>query len=210
MESEEIKKTVAAGYNRLGERFAAWAESVRVEERRRYLQVILDRVAPGEPILELGCGHGGLSTRTLAARYRLTGIDLAGNLLALAQKESPQARFICADMADYIFPPNHFAGIVAFYSLFHLPRVELPAMIRKIHETLKAGGLFAGALGVGNHEPVKESDFLGVEMVSSSYDPATNVRLFAEAGFSVEMQRVETEKEFGREIAFQWIVASKA
>lgn len=209
MQSEEIKRTVAAGYNQLGPKFAAWAETVRIEERLKYIRIIVDRIPAGEPVLELGCGHGGMTTRMLASRYQLTGIDLAENLLALARKDNPQAEFICADMVEYPFRLDHFAAVVAFYSLFHLPRTELAPMLRKINASLKSGGWFVGCLGIGNHEPIKEPDFLGVEMVSSSFDAQINENLFIEAGFNVESRQIESEKEFGREIGFQWIVARK-
>ena len=74
------------------------AETIRIEKRLKYTRIIVDRVSAGEPVLELGCDHGGMTKRIFASKYRLTGIDLAENLLVLARNDSPQAEFICAGM----------------------------------------------------------------------------------------------------------------
>jgi SAM-dependent methyltransferase len=205
----DLKQVVSAGYNDLGEKFAKWAATVRVAERSKYARLILNTVQAGQPVLDLGCGPGGMIAQLLAGKYSLTGIDLAENQLVIARRENSGAEFICADMMRYPLSPNHFAAVIAFYSLFHLPRAEQPLMLAKIYGCLRPGGFFVGTFGMGDHEVAMDDDFLGVQMFSSSFDPETNVSLIRNAGFQEITSEVESETEFERQISFQWITAHK-
>jgi SAM-dependent methyltransferase len=205
----DLKQVVSAGYNNLGEKFAAWAGTARVAERSKYASLILNTVPAGQPVLDLGCGPGGMLAQSLAAKYSLIGIDLAENQLVIARRQNPGAEYICADMMRYPLLPNYFAAVIAFYSLFHLPRAEQPFMLAKIFGCLRPGGFFVGTFGMGDHEVAMDDDFLGVQMFSSSFDPKTNVTLIRNAGFQEITSEVESETEFERQISFQWITARK-
>ena len=56
---------VAAGYDRVGERYTALAMQGN-ETKQRYTQVVLDRLPDGSDVLDLGCGSGQPTTAILA------------------------------------------------------------------------------------------------------------------------------------------------
>jgi SAM-dependent methyltransferase len=111
------RRIVAEGYDRVADRYAQWAYHEVVDEARpRYVALVLDSLPEGASVLELGCGGGGPSTRQLAARFSLTGVDISARQVELARQSAPGATFIHADMSRVEFPSSSFDGVVAFYA----------------------------------------------------------------------------------------------
>jgi len=81
----EPKRVVEQGYDHIADQHLAWAQTVRSAERARYTTVLLDKLTPGANVLELGCGAGVPTTRQLAKRFRVTGVDISAQQLALAR-----------------------------------------------------------------------------------------------------------------------------
>ena len=77
MEPQHVdpKQIVADGYDRIAEQYCAWARQVRQEERAKYTAVLLKKLPVGATVLELGCRAGLPTTRQLAERFAVTGVD---------------------------------------------------------------------------------------------------------------------------------------
>jgi SAM-dependent methyltransferase len=108
-------------------------------------------------------------TRFLAARFRVTGVDISARQIALARRNVPSATLIHGDIMDQRFPPASFDAIVATYALFHLPRVEHGAFIGRLAEWTTAGGLALVTVAAEAEELGREDDFFGGPMVWSSH-----------------------------------------
>ncbi|HEX8316767.1 class I SAM-dependent methyltransferase [Longimicrobium sp.] len=206
---KEPKRWVAAGYEEVAERHAEWAAGTRVGERIEYASRVLAWLAPGSTILDVGCGAAGVSTRMLAAPHRLVGLDLAWSNLELARRNVPAAAFVQADMGEVSFRPASFDAVVAFYSIFHLPRAEHGPLLSSIAGWLKPGGLLAAAFGTRDVAEGVEDDWLGVRMFSSSHPPETTVRLVRDAGLRVIDAQIRTEDEDGVPVPFLWVLAAR-
>jgi SAM-dependent methyltransferase len=211
MEPKHIdpKQIVADGYDRIAERYCAWASQVRQEERAKYMAVLLDTLPVGAAVLELGCGAGLPTTRQLAARFNVTGVDLSARQVALAQHNVPTATFLHADMTQLDLSPMSFDAVAAFYSLMHVPRSEHLGLLRKITLWLRAGGILVATLWPHGNEATFADDWLGAPMYWSGFDRATSARLIAEAGLHLLRAEEETIEEFGVPITFQWVIAAK-
>ncbi|MBO0794294.1 MAG: class I SAM-dependent methyltransferase, partial [Ktedonobacteraceae bacterium] len=179
------KRIVAQGFDHIGERYATWSLRTRVAEREHYTALLLDRLAPGARVLDLGCGTGTPTTATLAQHFHVTGVDISARQIELAKHNVPQAVFVQSDIATLDFPPAHFDAVIAFYSLFCLPRAELFPLLQQIASWLKPEGLFVAALGAQDVEGFIAPDWLGVPMYWSLFDSATNQRLIQEAGLQL-------------------------
>jgi SAM-dependent methyltransferase len=127
----------------------------------------------------------------------------------LARQKVPQATFIQSDISQLDFPPHSFDAIVAFYSLFCLPRAELFPLLQKIASWLRPEGLFVASLGAESIEELFSPDWLGVPMYWSIFDSATNKQLIQQAGLQIRSAQEETETEDGVPITFLWVVAQK-
>jgi SAM-dependent methyltransferase len=205
------KQIVARGYDQIAERYLAWgASGIRGEERDYYTTVLLDALPIGAKVLELGCGAGIPTTRRLAERFTVTGIDISARQIDLARQNVPNATFEHTDMTTLDIPPTSFDAICAFYAIGHVPREEHARLLRQIATWLRPGGLFVASFSNDDSAGDIEDDWLGTPMYFSGYDAATNQRLVRNAGFEVVTARPETAEEFGRPTTFFWVVARKA
>ena len=203
------KQIVADGYDNIAEQHEAWARSVRVEERAKYTAVLLEKLARGAEVLELGCGSGIPTTQRLAEKFAVTGVDISAKQVALAQQKVPAAKFIHADMTKLDFPESSFDAAAAFYSMIHVPRDEQAELLCKIADWLRPGGYLVATMGADSTEAYFNEDFLGKPMYWSNFDSETNHRLVKEAGLSILSAEEETAAEFGKPITFLWVVAQK-
>jgi SAM-dependent methyltransferase len=160
-------------------------------------------------VLELGCGGGGPTTQRLAARFRLTGIDISARQIEKARQNVPQATFLRGDMAQIDFPPASFDGIASFYAFLHLPAGALPGLLMKCARWLRPGGLLVATMAGGAGAGMVEPNFLGAPMYFSGYAPEENWRFVREAGLEIVSTSRERNVEDGRQVGFLWLVARK-
>lgn len=203
------KRVVQEGYDRIAERYLDWVQTERSAVRMRYTAVLLERLAPGATVLDLGCGAGGPTTQALSQRFQVTGVDISAHSVALARENVTRARFLQADMTTLELAPCSFDGVAAFYSLIHVPRDEQPGLLRRIASWLRPGGLLVATMGVHATQADYGPDFMGAPMYWSGFDSATNCRLVEDAGLAIIHAQEEAEEEHGDPVIFFWIIAQK-
>ena len=160
--ANDIKQLVAHSYDTIAETHAAWASTVRTDERVRYAAELIARLPAGAVVLELGCGTGIPTTRALAEHFDVTGVDIAARHIELARQNVPAARFIHADMAALDIAPASFDAVAAFYSIIHLPREEHAGLLRRIAGWLRPDGAIVktvgakkdGTVALGGNDPL--------------------------------------------------------
>lgn len=197
---------VRAGYDRLGDRYAAWAARVEGDPRDRFVAELVRRLEPGACILDLGCGAGVPTGAILAERFVVVGVDVSPVQLERARREIPTATFVEADLTEIDFPAGSFEAVVALYSLTHVPRESQPELFVRIAGWLRGRGLFLVTLGARGSEDWL-GEWLGVEMFFSSWDAQTNRRLLRDAGFELVLDDVVTMQEPEGPSTFLWVLA---
>ena len=197
---------VARGYDTMIDTWEAWAAQIEEDPRDEWAADLATRLPEDARVLELGCGGGTIETQELAARFRLTGLDLSERQLERARQRVPQAEFVHGDLTAVEFPPASFDAVVAFYSFNHVPRELLAPVFSRIRRWLVPGGWFMAALGTGDIE-AWTGDFLGAQTFFSSFPPATNTRLLRDAGLDVVRDEVVAIAEPEGPVRFQWILA---
>lgn len=199
---------VRAGYDAIAERYLSWSENVENDPRDRFLDELAGRLPDGARVLDLGCGAGIPSTRLLAERFEVVGVDISEVQLELARKNVPGAAFVRGDLSDLELPDESFDGIAAFYSISHVPRDEHARLFARIAGWLKPGGLFLATLGA-DESPDWRGEWLGVPMFFSSHGADENRRLLRDAGLSLVLDEVVAMREPEGEVAFLWVLAQK-
>ena len=201
------REVVARGYDEVAERYLEWSPLRPSEARLKYLRLARERILPGARVLELGCGAGIPMTAALADGRDVTGVDISARQVELARGNVPNATFLQADMTKLAFKPSSFDAVVAFYSLTHVPRDEVPGLLRQIRVWLRPGGTFIAAMGVEDDPGTIEGDWLGVDMYFSHFNARKNRRIVAESGLVVESAEVLVEPEDRCDARFLWVVA---
>ena len=175
----DYKALVKRGYNACA---AAYDESRKTESGFE-IRGLSDRLHDGDAVLDIGCGAGTPIAKSLAARYRVTGVDVSQEMVHRAQQNVPTGDFICADVMSVRLPPSSFDAIVAFYFVFHLPREEHQSLFRRIHRWLRPGGYLLCTLSHRSEEGYTEENFHGVAMYWSNFGLEEYIDILTGVGF---------------------------
>ncbi len=113
------------------------------ENHRRLAHAILAQgwAAPGQPVLEVGCGTGVLARALAAQGVRVTALDSSGAMLArLQERTGPECEdHIKAVRADWdqFHPPSRFSLALACF----FPQAFNPAGLRRLEGFSRGGCL---------------------------------------------------------------------
>ena len=96
-------------------------------------------------MLDIGCGTGTQCGDLAGSVKQVTGIDISGKLLAIAEQRTAERRldnveFIKTSPYDERLKADSFDVVMAFYVLHFF--ADLDAVVKRVHALLKPGGLF--------------------------------------------------------------------
>ncbi|MER5646514.1 amino acid adenylation domain-containing protein [Streptosporangium sp. NPDC002524] len=205
----DIKDIVREGWDDIADRYAAFQSEFSDGPRMTWTDHLLGMLpAEGSAVLELGVGGGHESSRRLSEAHDLTAVDISAEQLKLAEKTLPGATLVQADMAEAEFPDASFDAVVSIYTLTHLPREELPGLLRDIARWLKPGGLLLATL-MTEDIPGAVEEWFGSTMFFSGFPTEENLRLLREKGLVPEREEVVAQRTPLGESRFLWVIARK-
>jgi SAM-dependent methyltransferase len=207
--TDERRRTVADGYDAIAGAYLDWAGLVVDPTRDRLFNALLEQLPAGSNVLELGCGAGLPWTKRLAAKFGVLGVDISEAQIRLARRNVPEATFSPGDMSLLEFEAASFDGIVALYSMSHVPRDDHAGLIGRMWTWLRPGGLLLATLGA-HDSPDWTGEWLGTPMFFSSYDADTYRRLLRDAGLDLIADEVTAVSEPEETIDFLWVLGRKA
>jgi SAM-dependent methyltransferase len=195
------KAIVRAGWNRVSTTYrknTADPFGHTDSDHQEWLRPFFRAVPRGSDVLDLGCGCGAPDAVLLSERFRVTGVDISDVQVRRARALVPKARFIRADMTEVEFRPETFGGVLCLYSLIHVPLDEQPALIARMHDWLRPGGILLIITGETAYTGLAEN-WLGsnAKMYWSHTDADTYERWFESAGFEVLRRTHVPEDEDG-------------
>lgn len=100
----------------------------------------LVRTGGTAPVADVGSGPGHVTARLDALGVSAFGVDVSPAMVALARQAHPRIRFHVGSMTSLDLPDETLGGVLALYSIIHVPDDHLPAAFAEFHRVLVPGG----------------------------------------------------------------------
>ena len=152
---------------------------------------LLDRFAASVrdvgPACDIGCGPGHVARYLQERGVPICGIDLSPVMVEQASRFTPGVEFRQGDMMALAERDGTWAGIVAFYSLIHVPRANMKQALDEFHRVLQPGGLLLIAFHIGD-ETIHLDEWWGqtVSVDFFFFRPAEMSSFLRSSGFEID------------------------
>ncbi|WP_407653707.1 class I SAM-dependent methyltransferase [Actinoplanes oblitus] len=111
---------------------------------------------PDGEVLDLGCGPGHLTDYLRSRGVDATGIDMVPPFIAYSRTAYPDGRYRLGSMAGLDAESGSVAGVLAWFSLIHVPAPELDVLLAEIRRVMAPGGTLVTGIFTG--DAVEEFD----------------------------------------------------
>jgi ubiquinone/menaquinone biosynthesis C-methylase UbiE len=195
MAEPEFVRATRASYDRVAADYAVW---IRGELDARPLDrallaafAELVREAGGGPVADIGCGPGRITRHLAGLGLDAFGIDLSPQMVAQARQAHPDLRFEAGSMLGLSLPGQSLGGILAWYSIIHVPDRDLPTALAEFYRVLVPGGYLLAAFQVGD-EVTHRTGAIGHEISLDFHrrQPAQVAGLLTAAGLAAVARTV--------------------
>lgn len=147
--------------DRYQETFTTWNKSAQLyQDKFMYIDLynasydaLCGALKENAELLEVGCGPGNISKYLLAKRpdFNLHGIDIAPNMVALAQANNPKANFQCMDARAIDQLKSTYDGIICGFCIPYLSKSDVDKLIADCSLLLHESGLLYISFTAGPH-----------------------------------------------------------
>ncbi len=178
-----------SSYDRIAEEYTARiaGELAHKPLDRMLLDEFAARVDGTGRVCDLGCGPGHVARYLHDHGVDIFGLDLSPGMLEQARKLNPHIEFRQGNMLALDVADASWAAIVAFYSIVHIPRADVPQAFREMHRALQPGGLLLLAFHLGDEVLHEENCWgLKVSLDLVLFHRKEVERYLTEAGFAIE------------------------
>jgi ubiquinone/menaquinone biosynthesis C-methylase UbiE len=196
-----VKEIVMNGYDQIASDYYKHRDLNKFND---LLEKFVSLLPNNSHVLDAGCGAGIPTSKYLVNKgLNVTGIDISDKMLKMARENVPRAEFLKKNIKELDFDKDSFEGIISVFTLFHIPKEEHLMIFKGFYEILKSGGILLINAGINESEGV--SNFFGVPMFWSNYNPEKTLELVKLVGFSITFEGVLLR---GGEYQY-WIFAKK-
>jgi SAM-dependent methyltransferase len=159
---------------------------------RACLALLADLVhaAGGGPVADVGCGPGHVTGCLHELGVDAFGIDLSPGMVEVARRDYPHLRFEVGSMTDLPLADASVAGLLAWWSLVHVPHHEVPGIFGHFRRVLRPGAPLLLGFHAGDGSRLKTEGYGGHPMNVYVYrhPPARMSAWLREAGFTIEAE----------------------
>ena len=147
---EKIASLTLDHYNQRAEEF--W-QGTRDHDVKQNIAALLQWIEGKAPftILDFGCGPGRDLKVFSELGHIAVGLEGAAQFVTIARTYSGCEVWL-QNFLKLDLPDNHFDGVYANASLFHVPSQELPRVLLELHASLKPGGVLFCSNPRGHNE----------------------------------------------------------
>lgn len=158
--SQQKRDSVKKDYDIIADEYSA--EFGRLYEDIEVVEEFMEKLKPNSKILDLGGGTGKLTDLFIQNGHQAICYDFSKEMMRKSREYYPNLPYILDDMLNMEehFEKNSFDGIIAFYSLFHIPREDLNNVFTSISNLLKEDGILCFVVQLGNGEQFIDEPYL--------------------------------------------------
>ncbi|MGK4585414.1 class I SAM-dependent DNA methyltransferase [Kitasatospora sp. HPMI-4] len=151
----------------------------------------------GGRVADVGCGTGRITAYLRELGVDTFGIDLSPAMIEVARREHPGIRFEVGSMTDLDLTDASMAGLVAWYSLIHVPDDEIGSVFAHFRRVLRPGGPLLLSFHVGDESRLKTQGYGGhpMKVYVHRRQPDRVAAWLNDAGFAVEAQMTLSSAE---------------
>ncbi|MEW2426735.1 class I SAM-dependent methyltransferase [Micromonospora sp. NPDC047644] len=186
--------TVAVSYARLVRDLLAGAPHERAA-LASFAQLVL--AAGGGPVADVGCGTGRITAHLHTLGVDAFGIDLSPGMIDVARRDHSELRFEVGSMTDLDLADGSVAGLVAWYSLIHIPDDQIDVVFAHFRRVIRPGGPLLLGFHVGDETTLKTEGYGGHPMSVRVHrrQPAQVAAWLRQSGFTIDSQTTVTSAE---------------
>ncbi|NTW75691.1 MAG: class I SAM-dependent methyltransferase [Candidatus Moranbacteria bacterium] len=175
-------KGVPEVYDHMADRYAALFSEVK-----ELFEEFVALLPESGRVIDLGCGVGTEAGYLAERGFDVVGLDLSGGMLAQAKRDHPHVDFRKADLRDIPSDLGIFDGVLASYSLIHIPKIDALPALRDIGRVMKYSGVIFVCLQTGEsgEKFVDEPLVPGARTFLNIMSREEVERLLSDAGFEV-------------------------
>jgi ubiquinone/menaquinone biosynthesis C-methylase UbiE len=142
------------------------------------------------PVADVGCGPGRITGYLHTAGLDAFGIDLSPAMIDIARRDHPGLRFEVGSMTGLELPDGYLTGLLAWFSLIHVPDDEVPAVLAEFFRVMRPGGALLVGFHAGEGSNLKTEGYGGYAMNVYVHrrSPARVAAWLEAAGFTVEAE----------------------
>ena len=189
-----------ASYDTVADSYAEQTRHLLDEtpEERAVLAMFADmvRVQGGGTVADVGCGTGRITAHLRQLGVDAFGIDLSPGMIAVARREHPGLRFDVGSMTDLALADASVAGLVAWYSLIHVPDDVIQPVFAHFRRVVRPGGTLLLGFHVGDESRLIQG-YGGhpVKLVVHRRQHDQMIASLNDAGFAIEACRTLASAE---------------
>ncbi|MFH8610973.1 class I SAM-dependent DNA methyltransferase [Streptomyces sp. NPDC018029] len=201
MSADDWLADTRASYDTVAASYAELTRHILDEspEERAILALFTDLVrAQGSGLVaDVGCGTGRITGHLRELGLDAFGIDLSPGMIDVARRHHPGVRFDLGSMTDLTLDDASMTGLVAWYSLIHIPDNEISSVLAHFRRVLRPGGLLLLSFHVGDESRLKTEGYGGhpMKVYVHRRQHDQTIAWLNEAGFSVETHKTLTSAE---------------
>jgi SAM-dependent methyltransferase len=152
----------------------------------------LVRDAGGGPVVDVGCGPGYVTRHLHDLGVDASGIDLSPEMIAIARHDHPDLRFEVGTMTDLDLAERSVAGVLAFWSVIHVPDHAVPGVLDQFRRVLRPSGPLLIGFHVGDDTHHSSQGYAGraISVDDHRRRPDQVARWLREAGFTIDAELV--------------------
>lgn len=183
-------QTTSDSYDAIVDEYVEWVKSslddAPLDRAMLGLFAELVRSTGNTAVADVGCGPGRVTVLLAEHGLDAIGVDLSPGMIAYARQTYPGLRFEVGSMLDLDLPDGGLGGLLAYFSIIHLPWERRPEAFAEFHRTLVQGGYLMLVFQIG--DDIRHRDEFEGKQIDLSFhrqQPGEVARLLAEAGFLV-------------------------